>query len=135
MKVAIVVIEALTVAHVYDAPEPQQGNWGGEWGSSQVTVHLEVPEGLDPQCLMAVRSESGEIILQADPQKIEDHKATLWSQLRTERNRRLAASDWTQLPDARVDKDAWVEYRQKLRDLPGETQDPLVIEWPTTPTN
>ena len=34
------------------------------------------------------------------------------------RNRLLAASDWTQLPDAPVDKTAWAIYRQNLRDFP-----------------
>jgi hypothetical protein len=102
------------------------GASGVNWPGVQCTCE-------DPTVVMATRDDSGEIVLLEDPAKLEDHKATLWSQLRTERNRRLAASDWTQLPDARVDKDAWVEYRQKLRDLPGETQDPLVIEWPQVP--
>ena len=98
-------------------------------------ITLPVPEGLSWSDVKGVQAEDGSVTLTEDPAKLEDHKATLWSQLRTERNRRLAASDWTQLPDARVDKDAWVEYRQKLRDLPGETQDPASPEWPTTPTN
>ena len=48
------------------------------------------------------------------------------------RNKKLLASDWTQLPDAPVDKEAWAEYRQKLRDLP-ETTDPLNVVWPVRP--
>ena len=48
------------------------------------------------------------------------------------RNKKLLDSDWTQLPDAPVDKEAWAEYRQKLRDLP-ETTDPLNIVWPDRP--
>ena len=105
-------------------------------------VSLETSE--DPTVLMAVRDpETGEITLQADPQKIEDHKAALWSQLRTERNRRLAASDWTQLADAHLSqekKDAWAAYRQELRDLPDEVTDEQVtsstnsVPWPLDPT-
>jgi hypothetical protein len=99
-------------------------------------VSLETSE--DPTVLMAVRDpETGEITLQADPQKIEDHKAALWSQLRTERNRRLAASDWTQLVDSHLSqekKDAWAAYRQELRDLPDEVTDPTQVEWPLDPT-
>jgi hypothetical protein len=53
--------------------------------------------------------------------------------LRDERNRRLAASDWTQVPDAPVDRLAWAEYRQALRDLPANTTDPRNPNWPTTP--
>ena len=48
------------------------------------------------------------------------------------RNKKLLASDWIQLPDAPVDKEAWAEYRQKLRNLP-ETADPLNIVWPVRP--
>jgi hypothetical protein len=53
--------------------------------------------------------------------------------LRNERDRLLAASDWTQVPDAPVDQAAWAEYRQALRDLPANTTDPRNPNWPTTP--
>jgi hypothetical protein len=53
--------------------------------------------------------------------------------LRDERNRRLAASDWTQVPDAPVDQAAWAAYRQQLRDLPDNTEDPRNPVWPTPP--
>ena len=41
----------------------------------------------------------------------------LLRQVRLDRNLLLAKSDWTQLPDAQVDKQAWAEYRQALRDI------------------
>lgn len=40
-------------------------------------------------------------------------------ELRNIRNIILTDTDWTQLPDAPVDKEAWAIYRQQLRDLPG----------------
>lgn len=40
------------------------------------------------------------------------------AQKRAERDRALAASDWTQVLDAPVDRTAWATYRQALRDLP-----------------
>lgn len=40
--------------------------------------------------------------------------------LRQWRNERLRESDWTQLPDSPVDKQAWATYRQELRDLPSQ---------------
>ena len=52
-------------------------------------------------------------------------------ELRAERDRLLAASDWTQLPDAPLtdsQRAAWRDYRQALRDLP-ETGD----DWPASP--
>lgn len=56
-----------------------------------------------------------------------------WDIVRQERNRRLAASDWTQVPDAPVDQSAWAAYRQALRDLPANTTDPRNPNWPVKP--
>ncbi len=61
-----------------------------------------------------------------------DYEADL-AALRQERDRRLAASDWTQVPDAPVDQAAWAAYRQALRDLPANTLDPRAPVWPLTP--
>ena len=44
----------------------------------------------------------------------------------------LAATDWTQLPDAPVDSAAWAIYRQQLRDLP-ESGPAKTLIWPTRP--
>jgi hypothetical protein len=52
--------------------------------------------------------------------------------LRDTRDQLLAASDWSQLPDAPCDRAAWAEYRQALRDLP-ETTDPLNPKFPDKP--
>jgi hypothetical protein len=43
-----------------------------------------------------------------------------WDQIRLWRSIQLAQTDFTQLPDAPVDKQAWAEYRQALRDLPAQ---------------
>jgi hypothetical protein len=43
-----------------------------------------------------------------------------WEQIKGWRNAQLAASDWTQLDDAPVDKAKWATYRQALRDLPAQ---------------
>jgi hypothetical protein len=54
--------------------------------------------------------------------------------LRQSRNNELAASDWTQLPDAPVNHEAWAIYRQALRDITDQPGWPDAIEWPTPPT-
>ena len=57
--------------------------------------------------------------------------------LRAERNRLLAESDYTQIPDAPLSKakrEEWRAYRQALRDLSMTVADPLTISWPDTPT-
>jgi hypothetical protein len=55
-----------------------------------------------------------------------------WNSIRQERNRRLSDCDWTQVPDSPADKQAWITYRQQLRDLPTQP-DPFNINWPTKP--
>lgn len=53
--------------------------------------------------------------------------------VREDRNRRLAASDWTQLPDAPVDATAWATYRQALRDVTAQDGFPWDVTWPAPP--
>ena len=43
-----------------------------------------------------------------------------WEQIKLWRNAELNRTDWTQLPDAPTDKEAWATYRQALRDLPAQ---------------
>ncbi len=53
---------------------------------------------------------------------------------RSLRDGRLDESDWTQVPDAPVDQAAWATYRQQLRDLPANTDDPANPVWPLQPS-
>jgi hypothetical protein len=52
-----------------------------------------------------------------------------WTVIRAERNKLLAASDWTQLSDASADAAAWATYRQALRDITTQAN-PFNIVWP-----
>lgn len=52
---------------------------------------------------------------------------------RAERDRILASTDWTQLPDAQVNHADWASYRQALRDVPQQETFPLSIDWPVQP--
>ena len=56
-----------------------------------------------------------------------------WQQIKNWRNAQLKASDWTQLPDAPTDKEAWAEYRQALRDLPAQGGSADKAEFPNVP--
>jgi hypothetical protein len=56
-----------------------------------------------------------------------------WEQIKLWRNMVLAASDWTQLTDAPVDKAAWAKYRQALRDLPAQAGLADKAKFPTAP--
>lgn len=53
------------------------------------------------------------------------------------RNRLLAESDWTQLPDSpfTTEKKAeWATYRQQLRDISSASGFPMTIELPQKPS-
>lgn len=71
----------------------------------------------------------------------------LWNDVISKRNRKLLASDWTQLPDCPLSdskKQEWAVYRQALRDIPQRVPDeekattnPLTLEptiYPVKPT-
>jgi hypothetical protein len=54
------------------------------------------------------------------------------ARLREDRNRRLAATDWTALQDVSL-SDAMRDYRQALRDLPAElttVEQVEAVSWP-----
>lgn len=54
--------------------------------------------------------------------------------VREDRNKRLAESDWTQLDDSPgQNKLAWATYRQALRDVPTQTGFPWEVQWPNKP--
>lgn len=59
--------------------------------------------------------------------------AAAWEALRSERDRLLALSDYTQVADWPGDAAPWRAYRQALRDLPGNTDDPSNPVWPDAP--
>lgn len=56
--------------------------------------------------------------------------------VRRDRNARLTACDWTQLDDTPLDnvqKVAWANYRQALRDVPSQPGFPNDVVWPVAP--
>ena len=63
----------------------------------------------------------------------QEQIAKAWVELLNARNSLLQSTDWTQVPDAPVDQQAWATYRQELRDLPDNTEDPRNPVWPTKP--
>ena len=74
--------------------------------------------GAEAEAWRAERSLSNEEVLQ---------------DLREERNRRLAETDYLALSDATLSEDMRT-YRQALRDLPANTSDPANPTWPVKPS-
>lgn len=72
-------------------------------------------------------------VTDATPEEIAERTEAQASAIRAERNDRLAACDWTQLPDAPVDAAAWAAYRQALRDVTSQAGFPWSVMWPAAP--
>ncbi len=53
--------------------------------------------------------------------------------IRSTRDEKLKATDWTQVDDAPVNKAVWATYRQALRDVPAQAGFPYDIAWPVEP--
>ena len=67
---------------------------------------------------------------------VEDIPMTA-DEARTQRDKLLAATDWTQGLDAPIDaatREAYRAYRQALRDLPEQEGFPDTITWPELPS-
>jgi hypothetical protein len=58
---------------------------------------------------------------------------TASANVRGYRDMLLAASDWTQVADAPVDKTAWATHRQALRDVTSQAGFPWEVVWPEQP--
>ena len=72
-------------------------------------------------------------VISASPEEIAQREASQGQNIRLQRNQKLAESDWTQLADSAVDKQAWAVYRQALRDVPAQAGFPWEVVWPEKP--
>jgi hypothetical protein len=101
----------------------------------------EVTELTDEQALEVEASVQGLFLVEGE---LISFKAKRWMEqpeavkasLRPERDRLLAASDWTQLNDTTLPEDilaAWSVYRQDLRDLTDEIDENGEVDFPEKP--
>ncbi len=81
---------------------------------------------LTPEEIAEIEAEQANWLAVADARKAEF--------VRTERNAKLAATDWTQAADVPQSvKDSYAPYRQALRDVPSQAGFPWTITWPDKP--
>ena len=77
--------------------------------------------------------------IQITDEEFEAYEALIntptWEQIRIKRNSLLQDSDWSIIPDAnpKPSKEAWLTYRQSLRDLPSTFNTPEEVVWPVKP--
>jgi len=59
-----------------------------------------------------------------------------WDDIRANRNVLLTQSDWAIITDAtpKPNKEAWLNYRQALREVPQSFSTPESVVWPTKPS-
>ena len=96
-----------------------------------------VRTGSCPSSMFDLQAQDGEFILEGvapdeanykvlDEQVVHSPRVStieeVQEEIRMQRASLLRASDWTQVPDAPVDQQAWATYRQALRDLPAQYQ-------------
>lgn len=80
----------------------------------------------------AVAGEFGEIAEYVPPPPPTEEQMA--EQVRYERDRLLAETDWTQAADIpQATKDKWAPYRQALRDIPEQEGFPFNVVWPEKP--
>ena len=100
-------------------------------GPAETVISTDTSSDIHPD---RHKIENGVVVDYVPPVDID----ALWKSIRQTRNRLLTQSDWTQVSDNPITpqiKQAWQDYRQALRDLPGITTDPFQPVWPTPPSN
>lgn len=99
---------------------PHEYSFGDTWES------IQLPEGYE---------KPPKEVFEAKLQELID--AQPWKELRADRNKRIAQTDYlftSDYPHATEEvKQAWLDYRQSLRDLPANTTDPENPVWPAAP--
>ena len=96
----------------------------GQWFTKYVLGPVFIDQVVDGVTVTAAEQETA-----YKARMDADHAAAQ----RTERNKRLSATDWTQLPDSPVDSAAWATHRQALRDISAQEGFPWTVQWPEAP--
>ena len=64
---------------------------------------------------------------------LEDCCFDIWDTVRVQRDELLKESDFSQLDDSPVDKQAWKTYRKALRDITDDFENPEGVVFPKKP--
>jgi hypothetical protein len=73
-------------------------------------------------------------IPEPEPVKEPEKPKLTWDQIRAQRNILLSQTDWIFAPDVTLkNEQAWLKYRQSLRDIPQTFSTPEEVVWPNKP--
>jgi len=78
--------------------------------------------------------ELNEIFGATDAQIKTAYERCRWEDIRIQRDKLIAETDFMALQDTSSMTSAWTTYRQALRDIPTSTSDPDNVVWPTKPS-
>jgi hypothetical protein len=125
------VLEALGADVVFEGPQASGGTvyqYSQRDGVEQIegkwyTKYILGPVFTDGETTAAEQEAAYKAMKDADQAK----------NVRADRTKRLADSDWTQIADSTADRAAWAVYRQALRDVTAQAGFPWTINWPTQP--
>ena len=127
------VMEAIGVDPVFEGPQATGGT------VYQYSVRDGVEQGADGKWYskyvlgpIFTDNEDGTAAQQEAAYKAQKD-AEQAAAIRSQRNSKLAACDWTQLADSTADKPAWATYRQALRDVTGQAGFPWNVTRPVEP--
>lgn len=105
-------------------------------GSPSSDPHIIIPNSFNPYCAKIERNDDGTVVVIEDEKLKQSITQNAWNSLRNQRNTLLQQSDWTVMHDSplsSIERTQWIEYRQRLRDLPSSTIDPANVAWPSIP--
>jgi|APGre2960657404_1045060.scaffolds.fasta_scaffold01791_5 hypothetical protein len=97
--------------------------------------HIQIPSTINHICSY-IKKENDVIIVVEDIEKKQQLISSAFQAMRKKRNELLQQCDWVFIADSQVSieqQDQWRQYRQALRDLPSNVNDPLNVVWPIQP--
>lgn len=115
----------------------------GHWlGLVDCTSAADVPVLDDGQQVVSGNQGEGTMLVNgvvsaASGDALNLYNERLLTDIRFQRNKLLSKCDWTQFSDSPLTdakRQEWVTYRQALRDLPANTDDPANPVWPIQPS-
>ena len=111
--------EAFDVVEVQENPQPD----------FNVQTHKCI--GKNPELKNGTYTQKWETKTKTSAEKTQDD-SDQWAKVRNQRNQKLTDSDWQMVKALETGEDAsdLRTYRQKLRDIPQDQNDPFSISWP-----
>lgn len=108
-------------------------------GETRTICTEENPCLFEWDCMIPLYKWDGEVLRRSE-EEIETEREILSlptaDEVRAQRDKLLAETDWTQVLDAPIDKEtleAYRVYRQALRDVPEQEGFPTAVVWPELP--